>query len=62
MKTSKLSDAEFKIQVIRMFNELRGRVDELNEKFNRYKTKKDQLEMKNTIIQVKKNYRESTVG
>ena len=53
MKTSKLSDAEFKIQVIRLFNELRGRVDELNEKFNRYKTKKDQLEMKNTTSEMK---------
>ena len=34
MKTSNLLDAEFKTLVIRMLNELRGRVDELRENFN----------------------------
>ena len=35
MESSNLTDAEFKALVIKMFNELRGRVDELYENFNR---------------------------
>ena len=35
MKTNNLSEAEFKMLVIRMLNELRGRVDELSENFNK---------------------------
>ena len=35
METSNLSNAEFKTLVIRMLNELKGRVDELNENFNK---------------------------
>ena len=35
METSNLPDAEFKTLVIRMLNELRGRVDELSENFNK---------------------------
>ena len=35
METSNLLDAEFKILVIRMLNELRRRVDELSENFNK---------------------------
>ena len=35
MEGSKLSETEFKIMVIRMLSELRGRIDEHNENFNR---------------------------
>ena len=35
METSNLPDAEFKALVIRMVNELRGRVDELSEDFSK---------------------------
>ena len=35
METSNLPDAEFKTLVIKMLNELRGRVDELSENFNK---------------------------
>ena len=35
MVTSNLLDAEFKTLVIRMLNELRRRVDELSENFNK---------------------------
>ena len=35
MKISNLSDVEFKTLIIRMFNELRERVDELNNNFNK---------------------------
>ena len=35
METSKLQDAELKTLVVRMLNELRGRVDELSENFNK---------------------------
>ena len=37
METSNLSDAELKILVIRMLNELGGRVDELRENLNSIK-------------------------
>ena len=35
MKTRNLPDTEFKALVVRMLNELRGRVDELSENFNK---------------------------
>ena len=35
METSNLSDAETKILVTNMFNGLRGRIDVLNENFNK---------------------------
>ena len=35
MESSNLTDAEFKTLVIKMLNELRGRIDELSEKFNK---------------------------
>ena len=35
MEASKLPETEFKIMVIRMLNELRGRMDEHNENLNR---------------------------
>mgnify|MGYP007046024479 CR=1 FL=1 len=35
METSNLPGAEFKTLVIRVFSELRGRVDELNKNLNR---------------------------
>ena len=37
MEISNLSDEEFKTLIIRMLNELRGRVDELRENFNSIK-------------------------
>ena len=62
METSKLLDAEFKTQVIRMFTELRGRVDELSENFNKeignIKTeienkRKTKSETKSTLTEMK---------
>ena len=35
MEMSNLPDAKFKTLVVRMFGELRGRVDELSENFNK---------------------------
>ena len=35
METSNLPDAEFTALVIRLLNDLRGRVDELSENFNK---------------------------
>ena len=35
MESSNLTDAEFKTLVIKMLNELRGRIDELSENFNK---------------------------
>ena len=35
METSNIPDAEFKTLVIRMIKELRGRIDELSEDFNK---------------------------
>ena len=57
METSNLSDAELKILVIRMLNELGGRVDELRENLNSIKKdmktiKKNQSEMKKTVTKM----------
>ena len=61
METSNLPDTELKALVIKMFSELRGRVDELSETFNQEikhikmnieNTKKDQSEMKNTLKEI----------
>ena len=49
METSNLPDAEFKTLIIRMLNKLRGRIDELNENFN-----KEIVNIKNCIQTVKK--------
>ena len=58
METSNLPDAEFKTVVIRMLNELKGRVEERSENFNKEvenikvaiaNIKKNQSEMKNTL-------------
>ena len=66
-ETSNILDAEFKTLVIRMLNELRGRVDELSEKINKeirnkktelQSIKKNQSEMKNTFTEIENNYRE----
>ena len=35
MQTSVLPDTEFKTLVIKMFSEIRGRIDELSENFNK---------------------------
>ena len=57
MESSNLTDAEFKTLVIKMLNELRSRVDELSENFNKEIEnikleveigKGNQLKMKNT--------------
>ena len=62
MEASNLPKKEFKIMVIRMLNELRGRMDEHNENLNREivsikkdieTIKKKQTEMKNTITEMK---------
>ena len=62
MESSNLTDAAFKTLVIKMFNELRGRVDELSENFNKEIEnikmdmeiiKQNQSEMKNTIPELK---------
>ena len=39
METRNLLDAEFKTLVIRMLDELRGKVDEFSDKFNKEETK-----------------------
>ena len=44
MEASNLPDIEFKILVIRMLSELRGRVDELSDNFNK--------EIKNIKIEI----------
>ena len=56
METSNLPDIEIKTLVRKMLNEHRGRRDELNENFNREleTIRKNQLEMKNTITEMKK--------
>ena len=66
METRYLLDAEFKTVVIRMLNELRGRIDELGENFNSMKKdmepiKKNQSEMKDTLTEKRTIYKESTV-
>ena len=62
MEISNLLDAKLKTLVIRMINELRGRVNELSENFNKeirnIKTesesiKKNHSEMKNTLIEMR---------
>ena len=50
MEISNLLDADFKTLVIRMLNELRGRVDTLSENFN-----KDTENMKMEIKNIKGN-------
>ena len=55
METSNLPDKKFKMLITRILNELRGRVDELSENFNKEienimkleNIEKNQLEMKN---------------
>ena len=50
MQTSVLPDTEFKTLVIKMFSEIRGRIDELSENFNKERNhEKKETEMKNTI-------------
>ena len=62
MESSNLTDAEFKILVIKMLNELLGSVDKFSENFNKeIKTKKmemeiikgNQSEMKNTLSEIR---------
>ena len=55
MQSSNLADAEFKTPVIKMLNELRGRVDELSKSLPKEIeiTKKNQSEIKNTIAEIK---------
>ena len=59
MKTSNIPEAELKTVVVRMLNEHRGKVDELNENFNKeignrkmeIGNIKKETEMKNTITE-----------
>lgn len=46
---------EFKATVIRMLTDIRKRIDERNENFNKElkNIKKNQLELKNTVIEMK---------
>ena len=61
METNNLPDAEFKTLVIRMLNDLRERVYELSENFNKEienikngdRKHKNQSEMKNTVTKMK---------
>ena len=66
MESSKLLDAEFKTLALRMFKELRRRIDKLRDNFNSIKKdmgtiKKSQSEMKDILTEIKNIYRESTV-
>ena len=65
MEARNLPDADFKILVIKMLAELKGRVDKLIENFNKeignIKTKlenikMDQSEIKNTITEIHEEY------
>ena len=51
METRNLLDAEFKTLVMRMFNELRGRVNDLSENFK--SMKKDMETIKNNQSEMK---------
>ena len=62
METSTLPDTKYKTMVIRILKELRGRIDELSENFNKKIVSikqdietmiKNQSEMKNTISEMK---------
>ena len=55
MEISKLSHKEFKVMIIKMLKELRRRMDEHSEKFNREleNIKKNQTELKNIITEIK---------
>ena len=50
-----LHDKEFKVMVIKILTELRGRMDEHSEKFNKgiENIKKNQTKLKNTITEIK---------
>ena len=54
MEISNLPDKEFKVTITKMLNELRRRMDEHSEKFKKESIKKNQTELKNTIIEIKK--------
>ena len=55
MEISDLRDTELKVIVIKMFTELRRRMDELSVNFNKVieNIKNNQLELNNTIIDMK---------
>ena len=63
VKISNLPNKEFKIMMIEMFDELRRRIDEHNENFNKKveNVKKNQTELKNIITKIKKTLKESVV-
>ena len=52
---SNLPDKEFKVMIIKMLNELRRRMDEHSEKFNKQleNINKNQTELNNTINEIK---------
>ena len=52
---SNLPDKEFKVMIIKMLNELRRRMDEHSEKFNKQleNINKNQTEQNNTINEIK---------
>ena len=55
MEIRNLSDKKFKVRIIKMFSELRRRMDEHSEKINKElgNIKKNQTEMKNAITEIK---------
>ena len=59
MEKRNLLDAEFKILIIKMPNECRGRVNELSENFNReirnikMELEKNQSEIRNALTEIK---------
>ena len=55
MEIRNLPYKEFKVMIIKMLKELRGRMDEHTEKFHREleNIKKNQRELKNTITEIK---------
>ena len=56
MEISDLPDKEFKVIVIKMLTQLRRRMDELSENFNKVSeknTKDKKLELNNTITDIK---------
>ena len=64
MERSNLLNAEFKTLIIRMLNEIRGRVDELRISTNRNRKgniKMNWSKMKNTLTEMRETLQKSTV-
>ena len=59
MEISNLHDKEFKVIIRMMFNKLKRRMDEHSENFNKglENVKKNQIQLKNTITEIKNTRR-----